>query len=200
MNPVTGVCGWRAFFWVQSMVRDDGQRTLLFDLDMAINQVNQALPNHRAVVEPDQLLSQLAASLRGGVDRYESTLCRILCQALLSSHSVGLGYATASVDPEPVSRIAVVFVEAGEIYRRKTRRFEAELSTAILDAHRKVHAGNRETRLPPDMHLDIRITDIDLAGDFEPWRGRNPIRCASSKHFIRRGSSSSFVSSTRAAR
>ena len=39
-----------AFFWVQSMVRDDGQRTLLFDLDMAINQVNQALPNHPAVV------------------------------------------------------------------------------------------------------------------------------------------------------
>ena len=40
-----------AFFWVQSMVRDDGQRTLLFDLDMAINKVNQALPNHAAVVE-----------------------------------------------------------------------------------------------------------------------------------------------------
>jgi PKHD-type hydroxylase len=39
-----------AFFWVQSMVRDDGQRTLLFDLDMAINQVNQALPNHAGVV------------------------------------------------------------------------------------------------------------------------------------------------------
>ena len=33
------------------MVRDDGQRTLLFDLDMAINKVNQALPNHSAVVE-----------------------------------------------------------------------------------------------------------------------------------------------------
>ena len=25
-----------AFFWVQSMVRDDGCRTLLFDLDMAV--------------------------------------------------------------------------------------------------------------------------------------------------------------------
>jgi PKHD-type hydroxylase len=32
------------------MVRDDGHRGLLFDLDMAINQANEAIPNHRAVV------------------------------------------------------------------------------------------------------------------------------------------------------
>jgi PKHD-type hydroxylase len=51
VNPVTRGVRLAAFFWVQSMVRDDGQRTLLFDLDMAINKVNQALPNHGAVVE-----------------------------------------------------------------------------------------------------------------------------------------------------
>ena len=51
VKPVT--CGVRlaSFFWVQSMVRDDGHRTLLFDLDMAINKVNQAIPNHSGVVE-----------------------------------------------------------------------------------------------------------------------------------------------------
>jgi PKHD-type hydroxylase len=27
------------FFWVQSMIRDDGQRTLLFDLDNAIQRL-----------------------------------------------------------------------------------------------------------------------------------------------------------------
>jgi PKHD-type hydroxylase len=51
VTPVTRGVRLAAFFWVQSMVRDDGQRTLLFDLDMAINKVNQALPNHAAVVE-----------------------------------------------------------------------------------------------------------------------------------------------------
>ena len=51
VNPVTRGVRLAAFFWIQSMIRDDGQRTLLFDLDMAINKVNQAIPNHGAVVE-----------------------------------------------------------------------------------------------------------------------------------------------------
>ena len=51
VNPVTRGVRFASFFWIQSMVRDDGSRTLLFDLDMAINKVNQAVPNHRAVVE-----------------------------------------------------------------------------------------------------------------------------------------------------
>jgi PKHD-type hydroxylase len=48
--PVTRGARHASFFWVQSMVRDDGDRTLLFDLDLAINRVNQALPDHPAVV------------------------------------------------------------------------------------------------------------------------------------------------------
>lgn len=51
VNPVTRGVRLASFFWVQSMVRDDGERSLLFDLDMAINKVNQALPHHDAVVE-----------------------------------------------------------------------------------------------------------------------------------------------------
>lgn len=51
VKPVTRGARLASFFWVQSMVRDDGMRTLLFDLDMAINKVNQALPNNGAVVE-----------------------------------------------------------------------------------------------------------------------------------------------------
>src|ERR671914_2368435 len=51
VKPVTRGIRLASFFWVQSMVRDDGHRTLLFDLDMAINKVNQAIPSLGAVVE-----------------------------------------------------------------------------------------------------------------------------------------------------
>ena len=39
------------FFWIQSMVRDDGERTLLLNLDLAIQKLNQEHPGHAAGVE-----------------------------------------------------------------------------------------------------------------------------------------------------
>jgi PKHD-type hydroxylase len=39
VEPVTRGARVSSFFWVQSMVRDDGQRTLLFDLDTAIQRI-----------------------------------------------------------------------------------------------------------------------------------------------------------------
>ena len=50
VTPVTRGARLASFFWIQSMVRDDGQRALLFDFDMAINQANQATPDHPSVV------------------------------------------------------------------------------------------------------------------------------------------------------
>ena len=40
-----------SFFWIQSMIRDDGQRTLLFDLDTAIQRLTVDLPAHPAAVQ-----------------------------------------------------------------------------------------------------------------------------------------------------
>jgi PKHD-type hydroxylase len=42
VRPVTRGVRLASFFWIQSMVRDDGQRTLLFDLDVAIQKLNRA--------------------------------------------------------------------------------------------------------------------------------------------------------------
>ena len=39
VDPVTRGARVSSFFWVQSMVRDDGHRTLLFDLDTAIQRI-----------------------------------------------------------------------------------------------------------------------------------------------------------------
>jgi PKHD-type hydroxylase len=46
VSPVTRGERVASFFWVQSMVRDDGERALLFDLDMAIQRLTQENPDH----------------------------------------------------------------------------------------------------------------------------------------------------------
>jgi PKHD-type hydroxylase len=51
VRPVTRGARLAAFFWIQSMIRDDGQRTLLFDLDTAIQRLNQDTPDHPASVQ-----------------------------------------------------------------------------------------------------------------------------------------------------
>ena len=51
VTPVTRGARVSAFFWIQSMVRDDAQRTLLFDLDMAIQQVRRVAPEDASVVQ-----------------------------------------------------------------------------------------------------------------------------------------------------
>jgi PKHD-type hydroxylase len=48
VTPVTRGVRIACFFWVQSLVRDDGQRALLFDLDNAIQRLNQTSADERA--------------------------------------------------------------------------------------------------------------------------------------------------------
>lgn len=43
VNPITRGSRWASFFWTQSMVKDDGLRGLLYDLDRAIIEVRQSL-------------------------------------------------------------------------------------------------------------------------------------------------------------
>jgi PKHD-type hydroxylase len=51
VRQVTRGARLASFFWVQSMVRDDGQRTLLFDLDTAIQRIVRDAPDHPSAVE-----------------------------------------------------------------------------------------------------------------------------------------------------
>jgi PKHD-type hydroxylase len=51
VTPVTRGARVASFFWIQSMVRDDGQRTLLFDLDGAIQRLRGDVPDHPSGVQ-----------------------------------------------------------------------------------------------------------------------------------------------------
>jgi PKHD-type hydroxylase len=51
VTPVTRGARLASFFWIQSMVRDDAQRTLLFDLDTSIQRLNQDAPDHPSAVQ-----------------------------------------------------------------------------------------------------------------------------------------------------
>jgi PKHD-type hydroxylase len=50
VNPVTRGARLASFFWIQSLVREDAERALLFDMDMAIIRLRRQVGEHEAVV------------------------------------------------------------------------------------------------------------------------------------------------------
>jgi PKHD-type hydroxylase len=51
VRPVTRGTRIASFFWVQSLVREDAERTLLFDLDTAIQRLARETPDHPSAVQ-----------------------------------------------------------------------------------------------------------------------------------------------------
>jgi PKHD-type hydroxylase len=51
VKPVTRGARLCSFFWIQSMVRDDGRRSLLFDLDLGIQRLGRDLGEHPAATQ-----------------------------------------------------------------------------------------------------------------------------------------------------
>ena len=51
VNPVTRGERYAAFFWTQSLVREDSQRALLFEMDNAIQQLSADLPDHPSLLQ-----------------------------------------------------------------------------------------------------------------------------------------------------
>jgi PKHD-type hydroxylase len=51
VKPVMRGTRIAAFCWIQSMVRDDAKRALLFDLDSSIQALGRDLPEHSEVVQ-----------------------------------------------------------------------------------------------------------------------------------------------------
>jgi PKHD-type hydroxylase len=51
VRPIERGARVSSFFWIQSMVRDDGERTLLFDLDLSIQRLGSDHPEHAALLQ-----------------------------------------------------------------------------------------------------------------------------------------------------
>ena len=51
VTPVTRGERLASFFWIQSMVRDDGDSRLLFELDLSIRRLTQSTPDHPSLVQ-----------------------------------------------------------------------------------------------------------------------------------------------------
>jgi PKHD-type hydroxylase len=51
VTPVTRGARVASFFWIQSMVRDDAQRRLMFELDVSIRRLTLDIPDHPALVQ-----------------------------------------------------------------------------------------------------------------------------------------------------
>ncbi|MDR2878060.1 MAG: Fe2+-dependent dioxygenase [Chromatiales bacterium] len=66
VTPVTRGTRYAAFFWTQSLVRDDGDRALLLSLDRAIQDLGVAAPDHPA-------LSQLAGVYHNLLRKWSDT-------------------------------------------------------------------------------------------------------------------------------
>jgi PKHD-type hydroxylase len=51
VTPVTRGARLCSFFWIQSLVRDDGRRALLFEMDVGLQRLGAEQPGHPAVVQ-----------------------------------------------------------------------------------------------------------------------------------------------------
>jgi PKHD-type hydroxylase len=51
VTPVTRGTRLCSFFWLQSMIREDAKRSILFEMDIAIQRLGTEMPNHASVVQ-----------------------------------------------------------------------------------------------------------------------------------------------------
>jgi hypothetical protein len=85
---------------------------------------------------------------------------------------VSVGAAMAARTDKPVAKVDVTFVAPEKFTDAKEDSMDSEKGRAALLDQLKEHLvaqGGRQ--LDPSQRLEIKVTDIDLAGDFEPWRG-----------------------------
>jgi len=90
--------------------------------------------------------------------------------AILGAIGLAPIHAAAPATPKPESRVVVVFVNP-ESFRDVKRDNFGDNSPELLDQIQKFMITTGERSIPAGVHLEIKVTDVDLAGEFEPQRG-----------------------------
>ncbi len=67
VRPVTSGARVSSFFWIQSLIRDDGRRALLFDMDTAIQRLAARRARSRLDRSADGRVSQPAQAVGGAL-------------------------------------------------------------------------------------------------------------------------------------
>lgn len=94
---------------------------------------------------------------------------KVLALSVLFGMPVAAAPAPDSA-PSEDSRISVIFVEPENFTDVKYSHMD-DTSVDLLGEIQKFIRETAEKLVPTDQKLEVRVTDIDLAGDFEPWLG-----------------------------
>jgi Protein of unknown function (DUF3016) len=93
----------------------------------------------------------------------------LILTGLLATAGAGMAFAGAATTP-PASRVAVVFVQPDQFTDCK-RTSWGGTSTDLLNELQKFMQTTGDYYVPAGMHLAIKVTNVDLAGEFEPQLG-----------------------------
>lgn len=87
---------------------------------------------------------------------------------------VSVGAAVAARTEKPAATVDVTFVAPEKFTDVKDDYMDSDKGRDAVLGQLKDHLVSTAARyLPADQRLEIKVTEVDLAGDFEPWRGPN---------------------------
>lgn len=96
------------------------------------------------------------------------SLSRLCCAALLALACAGAQAAT------PPQNVTVHYNDPQHFTEAKRSSMVHLADADAYLAPLKAYIAERASRvLAPGQRLDIEVTDVDLAGEYEPWRGPN---------------------------
>lgn len=99
-----------------------------------------------------------------------------ILRLLLAVFGLASGVLLSAADtPAKAPLVDVVYVSPEKFTDVKDSysNYSDKIRDEYLDLLRKHIESSAKNYIPTGQHLALRVTDVDMAGDFEPWRGPN---------------------------